>query len=294
MGVPHQLEADAALSVNNTFSAILLPKLRLLERPFVTAALVAILVVMSAGLGEVLVGGGGLQGHNPVGQASTQSNQSNAKGPFFLVRTSINGGIFTSSGPPNLAPGFQPIQGVRFVIQGLPTFFRGRLQSNQVTTNSSGMGEIAVPPGNFTVVGAGTDISYRGFVDFKDGTVTVLDVVVSPARGTVASVAVVNQDTLDGVEQTGTIFVGVPGNVTYVPGVVSELLGESIVTAGGPGVGELGVIPLGVNVTVIGTYPYPDGTMVVLRPFGTFHDLLPNGLSLIQYRLNSTVSYIAV
>lgn len=255
----------------------------------VTAALMVVLVALTAGLGLVLAGGGGLGGQFSGGGAKSQTTQAPVvNASYFEVKAQIEEAN-TNPGLPTSV--LQPIPAARFVVLGLPRFFQGRPLLNQITTNSTGVGELVLPPGNYSVVGTGPNIDYNGSLRFEQETITLLSVTVVPARGAVDSVAVVNQDTIEGVEQTGTIFVVVPSTVSYTTDAFAQLAWNNIVVQGQAPV--LGILQFQAAVRVAGSYSSPVGTTVVLTPLEPLSSIPTYGLTLLQYRLNSTVSYSA-
>ncbi len=280
-----------------------------MRRPTVVTALLVVLIAVTGGLAFALAGGTGLQGRLPIAtQAGAQTTQV-PKGPYFAVSvqvlapaaTGLNvtfgvapggnstvGAAFTSGSksPSSLAQLGQPVSGVRFEVVGLPKVFRGEVLSNILITNTTGTGEIPVLEGNYSVVGSGPYVNFRGTLSFKSNTVTYLILRVTPAYGAVASLSVVNQDTLVGAEPTALVYAGVRGAVSFAD-----------TSTGLRGFIAPGFAPqdfMNVNMTVVGTYGSPAGTIVVLRPQGEDQVLPSYGLSLLQYAMSSEVKYFAV
>jgi hypothetical protein len=280
-----------------------------------TIGLILALLLTTAGLGLILGGGAGIGNDSLKGppQASSAATKP-LLGPILLVKaetavsteslTVTGGSIITvsgNSGPSgssfNIIPQstvknqsvtLEPLAGVEFAVQGLQSFsgaLRGPVLSYSVTTNSSGMGEISVPPGNFSVTAVGPNFSFGESLPFKQNQITSLTLEVTPTFGDVLSVYVQNQDTISGVEPTGTIYAEVAGNLSYAMHTPTQLVGYSQ----GPTVTQTSL-----GVTVTGYYPSPEGTLVVLRPSGPYSVLPSSGISLVQYRTNSTVKFIAI
>ena len=274
-----------------------------MRRPTVVTALLVVLLAATGGLAFALAGGTGLQGRLPIAtQAAAQTTQT-PKGPYFEVsvmisaagegnattgtRVGINPSTPNGSGSPIfIAQPSTPVGGVRFEVIGLPKVFHGKFLSNILITNSTGTGEISVLEGNYSVVGSGPYVSFKGYLSFKPNTVTYLTLKVVPASGTVTSLAVVNQDTLVGTEPTATVYAKVGGAANFSDSS-TELRGYT-----GPG-GNLQDF-LNVNMTVIGAYGSPGGTTVVLKPQGEYPVLPSFDLSLLQYATSAEVSYFPV
>jgi hypothetical protein len=273
-----------------------------MRRPAVVTALLVALLVVTGGLALALAGGAAQQGRLPIAtQAAAQTTQA-SKGPYFAVSVVLsapgagNGTagvqVNISANPPE--PGFStrsaqsatPVGGVRFEVIGLPKVFHGKFLSNILITNSTGTGEISVLEGNYSVVGSGPYVNYKGYLSFKPNTVTSLTIKVVPAFGTVASLMVVNQDTLVGTEPTATVYAGVSGGANFSD-FSTELRGY---TAPGGASQDF----MNVNMTVVGTYGTPGMTMVVLKPQGEYPALPSFDLSLLQYATSAEVSYLPV
>ncbi|MDG6991567.1 MAG: hypothetical protein JRM99_09175 [Nitrososphaerota archaeon] len=279
-----------------------------MRRPTVVTALLVVLIAVTGSLAFALAGGTGLQGRLPIAtQAAAQTTQTSA-GPYFAVSVQMSTlatagenvtisvtsggnstfGVAATSGPKSPSPLtlLTPVSGVRFEVVGLPKVFRGKVLSNILITNTTGTGEIPVLEGNYSVVGSGPYVSFRGTLSFKPNTVTYLTLKVTPAYGAVASLSVVNQDTLVGAEPTALVYAGVGGGVSFAD-TSAELRGFTV-----PGFALQDY--MNVNMTVVGTYGSPGGTIVVLRPQGEDQVLPSYGLSLLQYAMSSEVKYFAV
>jgi hypothetical protein len=280
-----------------------------------TIGLILALLLTTAGLGLILGGGAGIGNDSLKGPP--QASAAAAKpllGPILLVKAetavstqslTVTGGsaitVSGNSGPngsnfniipqstvTNQSVTLEPLAGVEFAVQGLQSFsgaLRGPVLSYSVTTNSSGMGEISVPPGNFSVTAVGPNFSFGESLPFKQNQITSLTLEVTPTFGDVQSIYVQNQDTISGVEPTGTIYAEVAGNLSYAMHTPTQLVGYSQ----GPTVTQTSL-----GVTVTGYYRSPEGTLVVLRPSGPYSVLPSSGISLVQYRTNSTVKFIAI
>lgn len=286
-----------------------------MARRTVTIGLILALLLTTAGLGLVLGDGAGIGSDSLKGppQASSAATKP-VLGPILLVRAEtevpthsvqVAGGLsMTESGSSSpsgvnftIAPqavlrnqtqALEPLAGVEFAVQGLQIFsgaLRGTVLSYSGVTNSTGFGEISVPPGNFSVTARGPNFSFGEYLPFKQNQITSLTLVVTPLSGEVLSVYVQNQDTISGVEPTGTIYVEVAGNISYALQVSTQLVGF---------VQGQSVPQASVGVTVMGYYASPEGTTVVLRPMGPYAALPSSDVSLIQYRTNSTVEFIAI
>jgi hypothetical protein len=259
------------------------------RNPVITATLLLVLLVMAGALGLVLGGGAGLQGAGPggLGRASTVAVQTST-GPIFLVKAESVVASFSSAGSGITARSvLAPLAGVRFDIRGVQSpsaALRGPLLSYYVITNSTGMGELQVPRGNFTVAASGENFALTEILSFRANTITFLNLKVLPTYGNVTSISVSNQDTLVGVEPTGTIFADIAGRVSFTPDITSQLVGYPAGTSR---------TITSVDLTVVGSYDSPQGTLVVLKPLQPYPALPSNGLVLLQYKTNSTVRYIA-
>jgi hypothetical protein len=287
-----------------------------MARNTATIGLILALLLTTAGLGLVLGGGAGIGNDSLKGPPQASSVAVNPLlGPILLVKAETvastgnfavtgNSTFFTVSGntgpngsnftitpqttSANKSQTLEPLAGVDFAVQGLQSFsgaLRGPVLSYSVVTNSSGMGEISVPPGNFSVTARGPNFSFGELLPFKQNQITSLTLEVTPTFGDVVSVYVQNPDTISGVEPTGTIYAEVAGNVSYALQTPTQLVGDEQ----GPIVSQTSL-----DVTVLGYYRSPQGTLVVLRPSGPYSALPFSGISLVQYKTNSTVKLIAI
>ena len=147
------------------------------------------------------------------------------------------------------------------------------------------MGEIPVPAGNFSVTARGPDFGFGEYLPFRQGEITSLTLEVIPVVGRVLSLTVHNQDTLSGVEPTGTIYAEVAGSVAYAVQTPTKLVGY---------LEEPVASQISLAVTVVGYYGSPQGTLVILRPASPYSSIPSSGITLLQYRTNATVSFIGI
>jgi hypothetical protein len=285
-----------------------------MKRPTVAAVLLVALMVSTAGLGVVLSAGGGIGGDSRKGPPQANVATPNPSlGPFLLVSavmienfSASGSGIlvnYTSTGtdafsvnttspvpPASLNPSVRvPLQGVDIVVQGLSfegggVRGRGEVHSYSVITNSSGMGEIYVPPGNFSVTALGPNFSFAENLPFRQNSVTSLSIEVIPMVREVQSLMVQNQDTLSGIEATGTIYAQLTGNASLSTQIPSELVGYT----------RAGATSTSIGVTIEGSYSDPKGTLVAMKPSGASPVIPATQVAILQYKTESTVSLIAL
>jgi hypothetical protein len=202
--------------------------------------------------------------------------------------------IYAASFLPKI-PGYMlaPLSGLTVVVAGLQpigTARRGLPYNNQLITNASGIGEGVVPGGNFTIRTTGSDFNFSRMIGFRQGMITFLNLTVIPFEGNVSAIFVLNQDTLAGIQPTATIYATVKGDPMLATLTYTELVGF------GPGLVHRVTVParmLTIDLTVLGTYHSPEGTVVALKPRTAYSVMPSSDLSLIQFRSNSTVTYVA-
>jgi hypothetical protein len=263
-----------------------------------TIALTVLLLVSTFTVGFVLAVGAQRQGKAPSGAggggppAPLTTPQSifvvKAMGvsPQYVYPASLLKKI-----PPYM---LAPLQGLAVVIAGLEPFGtarRGLPYNNQLVTNSSGIGEGGVPAGNYTIRTVGSDSNFSTTVGFREGMITILTLTVTPLAGNVSTLLLINQDTLSGVQPTADLYATVKGNFGLSASTFTELLGL------GPTPSRRPSAPsplLTIDLTVLGTYPSPEGTVVAMRPQAAYSFLPKSGLTLIQFRTNSTVNYVGL
>lgn len=222
--------------------------------------------------------------------------------PSLVVRARVVSNSFLSvASTLTDIPGymFVPMAGLRFNVVGLQSRaieHGGVPQLNYaVITNSSGIGEQSVPIGNFTVHAYNGILNFTASLRFSSRATTYLNLSVVPVYGTVSSIAILNQDTLSGVEPTAVLYAVVSGNSHFESSSITEVKGSfgAPLTTSGPqfyATFEL-TLELTINATIIGSYSTPQGTLVVLRPSGYYPTLPTTNIVLFQYRTDSSVSY---
>lgn len=261
-----------------------------------TLVLLVVLGFSTVALG-LTFGGGFSQAPINVGpRASGSSNLNPSHQPVFIVKaqTVANDFIIASSGLTEIPSYmFTPIPNVQVVLIGSESpavARRGLIPNFRLLTNSSGLGEITVPRGNFTVTASGAVFNFSTSVKFQAGVVTDVILSVIPEVGKVSSLVVANQDTIQGAEPNATIYASIQGRLFASPSTSFVLSGALPQASGLPGQSSQN---LTVDLVVIGSYATPQGTMVVLKHQGPLGLLPLAGDTLLQYRTNSTVSYLA-
>lgn len=265
-----------------------------------TTALLVILTIAALTLGFTFDGVGFGSAPSSSSVKAIASATTSGSGPHFLVKAKA---AELTSGAPNVSSGanpsytYVPILGLRLVLVGteIGTLTRlGRPLSYFVFTNSSGEGQMAVAPGNYTVYAAGANFNITKDLSFKGNMTTTLNLAVAPVYSKVVSLEVVNQDTSKGVEPTATIYAQVEGKGQYDTTSVYELTGFGQAFAATGGTNGILAISLyryaSVNATVTGAYPSLDGTWVVMSPAGYYPVIPVNDVLLLHYVVNATVN----
>lgn len=287
-------------AVNKTFSLQgLVSPAPSMQARLQTLSLLMILIIVSAALGLAFgpLGQGGL-GQYFANQQSTSTGRNHS--PDLLVRAAAVGsqqGLSTAGSTSVLAP----LAKLNFVVTAIlsgRSVNRAREPTYNMVTNSSGEVEASLPAGNYSVQGLGADFTFLRDVSLEANHTTILTMDVVQVVNPVSTLAIVNQDTLSGLESTGVIYVEVDGNFQYNSSSFYELIGT--IEPGGPSSsnGSMAVqvsllTPVTIEGIVSGAYDSPGGFWIVMHPSAPV-TLLPNaGFSLMHYAANSTVSLVA-
>lgn len=259
-----------------------------MEQRALAAALVSILLVATTALGATFEGGGGIGGGGSGGVQATATRGNGFRVPLLVVQAQTVGQDYLlQSSNLTVLPSYMyvPLAGLNLVLTEVqpPSEFRlGRTPTYYLVTNSSGFSEIRLPVGNYSVQATGSVFNYTGSVMLLTNVTTYLGLTVSPAFNRVESAVVINQDTISSIEPTATIFMDIQGPFSYVPEAPCQLVG-----AGRSAQGE----NLTVNGVLSGEYPAEGGHWVLMSPKGALQDIPAEGMLLLRYSVQSSVSY---
>jgi len=263
----------------------------------ITLVLAAILLLSSFAIGLTFQGGTGREGKSPAGSGPGSGPAlGSLTVPIFVVRAAeVSPSYLLAASLLSNVPGymFAPLSGVTVTIAGLlsvGTARRGIPYNNQLVTNSSGIGEGVEPHGNFTIHAKGSNFNFSTSLGFAQGKITYLNLTVIPFAGNVSSITLINQDTLSGIQPTAMVYATVEGNPVFEDSSLAELL------ALGPSQSHRTSAPpplLTIDLTILGTYPSPEGMVIAMKPQTAYSFLPSSGLTLIQFRAYSKVTYIA-
>lgn len=277
-----------------------------MDSRLVTLGLVALLILASVVLG--LTFGGGIIPQGGGGSNNAQGKQKGAdQGSYpeivvHAVRVSIPAGNVggtaaaassanaTGQGPADqLLSSETPIPELKVTfIEQPPTSATPQDQGGGGTyvlyTNSTGVGEASLPPGNYTAAASSKYFVFNRTVEMQEKTRTFLQLRVVPGYVGVVSIGAVNPDRLLAVEPQTPVYANVVGNFSYTSNSLYVLVGSFNGSS----------TPRSMDVTVTGSYPAPNGAWVVLEPVAPFQFLPSAGVQIVYETVDSTVSYIAI
>lgn len=237
----------------------------------------------------------------------TPTNGNSGKLPHLLMRAEgvSQNYIYEAASDVQIPPYMlTPLSGLKAVLteQLRPGLFHGRPPTYSMTTNSSGIAFKYIPPGNYSVAVEQPDFDFSGFVSLENNVTTTLSLRILPVYNTVSKLTVLNQDTVMGLEESATLYLGVNGTFDFLPSSLYHLMGYGAVgnlTAAGGGdctllfcVVSLPLALVGtVNGTIAGTYRSIGGAWVVFTPTSPYQWVPQSGVLLVHYEATATVSY---
>jgi len=267
-----------------------------MKASIITLVLALMLLLSSFAIGLTFQGGTGREGKSPTGSGPGSGPAlGTLSQPLFVVRAvEVSPSYLLAASLLRNVPGymFAPLSGVTVAIAGLLSVGiarRGIPYNNQLVTNSSGIGEGVEPRGNFTIHVRASNFNFSTPLGFAQGRITYLNLTVVPFSGNVSSITLMNQDTLSGIQPTAMVYATVEGNPVFENSSLAELL------ALGPSQSHRPSAPpplLTIDLTILGTYPSPEGMVIAMKPQSAYSFLPSTGLTLIQFRANSKVSYL--
>lgn len=262
----------------------------------VTAGLILFLLLACVGLGLTI---GSYSAANPSGgggAAATAATATNSHTlPEVVVTAKEVSDIITSSGAASLqngtvvilgTPTASPIPGLHVIItpEGQNLIFHARTFSYTVITNDTGVGSLYLPQGNYSATAAVGSYNFTTTVKMRTDFTALLNLTIVPGLNSVTDLKVTNTDSGLGLQPSSTIYAEVTGPFHYSQTTVYEISGLSGATGGTQ-------VVLGVQ--VVGFYPAPSGTWVLMQPQTTGSPLPTSNVALSQLTANSTVTYRA-
>ncbi len=259
---------------------------------FEAAGLIALLFVVTLALG-LGFGGTGLAGtlSNPGISQVLAGRGGSVNPPTLIIRAEgINPAYLYDSASFLTVPTFMlvPLRDLQIaLVQESQPLARNPLhpEIRVVFTNSSGMAEAIVSPGNYTVSVKGSIFAFNTTLTFRSNSTTTLDFRLLPQPTKLSSINVVSPDSISGIESASELYATVAGGTRPTQGF-AEIVGLQSSNAGAGG-------QLEVNGTVVGTHPGGGETWVAISPSGAFIPYPTYGLFLFQYRPSAQVTYTA-
>jgi hypothetical protein len=258
-----------------------------------TTFLVFVIIAMTIAMGFVFDSGGlgaGGAGDRAAGEQSSSSltgapprllvKAYEAQRPLSSAQTS--GGNMTV---------LSPIAGLEFTLVATEVGISrlGRPLTYYVFTNSSGMGTISVTAGNYSIEATTAQFNLTRPVGFTGNATTEVELVVLPVLTNITALSLVSPDQSYGLEPGGLMYVEVPGALNYSGQGVFAVLGTPLAGSGEDVTSVSAAFVQYFNATLLGAYPAPGGTMLVLTPTGPYGDVPAGRLELLQYVVDTSV-----
>jgi len=235
-----------------------------------SAALVAIIFVLSLVLGLGFSGSGGGGGASNFRTTSVPASGSPTPPPKVIVLArSVDPSYLYETRTLSSIPAylFVPLRGVHVLLTSInreAVSFRQHVPGVILTTNSSGVAVGFMAPGNYSCVVSGSNFRLNTTVSFRFNSTNTINFTLLPSITNVTSLHVISPDTILEVEPQVRISALLASQSAPSLGF-AELVGSTSFGTPGLGMNEIAE-GMTLNATVVGWYPGAQGTWAVLTP----------------------------
>jgi hypothetical protein len=273
-------------------------------------AIVVLTFLLSLSLG-IAYGGSGLPGTSGNSVQKTPPRSFTISAPKFILRAEgvSPGDLYESSFYSTIPSSMMvPLSGLHVTLAqaaGASSINRQRPRPSTLTTNSSGLLQVFIPPANYSVLVEGPNFLLGANFSISINETATLNLQLHPTAENVKRLSIVSPDTVNGVESGASMFALLNYSSNLSPGF-AELVGarynytaNQFVYVGGNSVEPVQVSAtvlgpiVAVNATLLGLYPGSGGDWAVLSPIGSYAAYPSTGVLLFQYEPIYRVTYTA-